>query len=92
MSNFLSQLLGFDFVNDKSVHVFIEQLARVANIDRSLYFIARQNPNLNSSPFQIVNSLPNIILKFVLNSSRSYEFKVDFQLFGDFSKQLFFIN
>ena len=58
----------------------MQQLTGVADIDRCLNFVTSQDPYLNSSALEIKDSLSNLFLQLVFNSSRTYQIKVNFKL------------
>ena len=64
----------------------------MSDIDCSLNFVAGQDPYLNASTFDIVDCLADLILKFVLNGSRSDQFEVDFELLGNHVDRFLFVH
>ena len=64
----------------------------MSDIDCSLNFVAGQDPNLNASSFYIVDGLTDLVLKLVLDGSRSYQFEVDFELLGNHVDRFLFVH
>ena len=64
----------------------------MTDINCRLYFVACEDPKLDTCPFNVIDGLSNIILKLVLNGCRAYQIEVDFELFGHFIYCCFFIG
>jgi hypothetical protein len=63
-------VIGGSFVNDKSFHcLLIEKFARDANVYSSFNFITGEDPHLDASPFHKFDSISDLILQLVFNSS-----------------------
>jgi len=69
-------------VNDENFHFFVEKLAAESNVDGCLDLISSENPQLDTSLFNISDGWTNILLQFVLNSSAPNEAEVLLKLFG----------
>lgn len=80
-------LLNFglrDAINDEHVdHVVGQQLTRVADVDCSLLFVARQHPNLDARHLQVGNRLGNAVLQLVLDGSHANQSHITFNLLVD---------
>lgn len=70
----------------------MKQLARVANVYRSLYFITSQHPQLHSSALDIVNCLSDFILQLVFDGCRANQVEINLKFFGHFIDRSLFVN
>ncbi len=69
----------------------MKQLARVADVDGSLHFVACQNPKLDASPFDVKDCPANFVLQFVFDGCRSNEIKLNLKLFCDLVNLFLFV-
>ena len=70
-------LLGSGLLQDKHIHLIMQQLAREANVDGCLNFVTSENPDLNTCLLDIVDCPTHLILELVFNSRRANQIKVD---------------
>lgn len=58
----------------------MEKLARVADVNGCLNFITSEYPKLDTSLFNVVDGLTDLVLQFIFDGGRTYKLKVDFKL------------
>ena len=69
--------LGLESVN---LHVIVKELGSQSNLDGSLSLVASEDPDLNATFEQIVNSLWNVVLQLVFNGTDANKVQVPLQL------------
>jgi hypothetical protein len=89
LSDLEHDVIGGTFVDNKSFHLLIEQLARNANVDCCFNFVTSKDPDLNSSLFHEFNRVGYLVLELVLNGSGANEVEIMFDLFRDLGHTLF---
>jgi hypothetical protein len=71
-------------IDDHLVHLVIQQLSGIPNVDCSLYFISREYPHLYSCIFQTLDCVANSVLQLIFYCSRSNQGEVFLHLFCHF--------
>ena len=81
----------FSGLHDEDIHFLVQKFACIANIHCSLNFVSCENPYLDARLPDIIDSLVNILLKFVFNSCGAKQFKSNFKLLRYTVNLFFFI-
>ena len=62
------------------MHVFFQKLAGEADVDGGLYFVARQDPDLDARLFELEDRVANIFLELILDRGSADELKINLNL------------
>ena len=79
-------------INYKYLHVIVQNIAAVTNVDGCLYFVTGDNPEFNTCCSYVTNYICHIILQLVLNGCAPYQFKVSLNFVGHFVNMFFTID